>query len=87
MKKNITIEIDATITPEDVRAARQEVGREIGIRKNAYRNWVARGTMRQDDADAQMARMNKAYELLKAVEAALPVSGQMSFDLGGEGAI
>ena len=74
----ITITLNDEITPADALAARQEVGRELGIRKSAYRNWVARGTLRQADADAQMARMNKAYELLKAVEAALPAPGQMS---------
>ena len=80
----ITITLNDEITPADALAARREVGREIGIRKNAYRNWVERGTLRQADADAQMARMNKAYELLKAIEAALPMPGQMSFDLNEE---
>ena len=87
MKKTINIEIDAATTPEEVQAARQEVGREIGVRKSAYRHWVAGGSLRQADADAQMGRMYKAYELLKAIEKAFPCAGQMSFNLGEEDTI
>jgi hypothetical protein len=44
-----------------------EVGREIGLRKNVYANFVARHKLTQAEADEHIARMEAAYETLKWV--------------------
>lgn len=46
-----------------------EVGREIGLRKNVYPGFVARGKMDQAEADEHIARMEAAYKTLKWVKA------------------
>lgn len=44
-----------------------EVGREIGLRKNVYKNFVARGKFTQEEADLHIAKMEAAYATLKWV--------------------
>ena len=41
-----------------------EVGREIGLRRNVYPGMVARGKMRQGEADEHLARLEAAYTTL-----------------------
>ena len=41
-----------------------EVGREIGLRRNVYPQFVARGKMSQEEADAHLAKMEAAYTTL-----------------------
>lgn len=44
-----------------------EVGREIGLRRNVYAGFVARGKLTQAAADEHLARMEAAYATLKVV--------------------
>jgi hypothetical protein len=44
-----------------------EVGRELGLRRNVYPAFVARGKMSQDEADLHLARLEAAYATLKWV--------------------
>lgn len=44
-----------------------EVGREIGLRKNVYPHFVARGKFTQEEADDHIAKMEAAYATLKWV--------------------
>lgn len=44
-----------------------EVGREIGLRRNVYPGFVARGKLTQAAASEHLARMEAVYETLKAV--------------------
>lgn len=46
-----------------------EVGREIGLRRNVYPSMVARGKMRQAEADEHLRRIEAAYETLKWLDA------------------
>lgn len=46
-----------------------EVGREIGLRKNVYPGFVARGKLTQEEADEHIARIEAAYKTLKWVKA------------------
>lgn len=46
-----------------------EVGREIGLRKNVYPGFVARGKLDQSEADEHMARMEAVLRTLKWVKA------------------
>jgi len=57
----------AEYTQEELYAAIQEVGREIGYRKYCYPNWVLRGKLTQEKADVQLKNMRKAYEILKGI--------------------
>lgn len=41
-----------------------EVGRELGLRRNVYPGMVARGKMRQGEADEHLARLDAAYSTL-----------------------
>lgn len=47
----------------------QCVGRELGMRKNAYPKFIGRGTMTQEKADTELAHMSAVYRTLKALEA------------------
>lgn len=42
-----------------------EVGREIGLRKNVYPGFVARGKLEQSEADDHIAKMESVYATLK----------------------
>ena len=42
-----------------------EIQREIGLRKNVYPGLVARGKMRQSEADEHMARIEAALTTLQ----------------------
>lgn len=46
-----------------------EVGREIGLRRNVYRGYVARGKMEQSEADDHIAKMESVYATLKFIKA------------------
>lgn len=46
-----------------------EVGREIGMRRGAYPNFVARGRFTQEEADLHILRMEAVYKTLKWLEA------------------
>lgn len=46
-----------------------EVGREIGLRKNVYPAFVARGKMDQAEADLHMAKIEAVLETLKWLKA------------------
>ena len=41
-----------------------EVGREIGLRRSVFPQFVARGKMTQEEADEHMARMEAVYSTL-----------------------
>jgi len=41
-----------------------EVGREIGLRRNVYPSMVARGKMRQGEADEHLARLEAVFTTL-----------------------
>jgi hypothetical protein len=43
----------------------REVEREIGMRKRVYPSFVARGKLRQEDADRQIAIMQEVAEGLR----------------------
>lgn len=45
-----------------------EVGREIGLRRNVYPGFVAKGKMRQGEADEHIRRMEAALATLKWLE-------------------
>lgn len=45
-----------------------EVGREIGLRKNVYPSFVARGKMTQAEADDHTARMEQVLLTLKWIK-------------------
>ena len=57
-----------------------EVGREIGLRKNVYPGFVARGKLTQEEADDHLARMEAVYATLKWIKANRPslVADQMT---------
>lgn len=42
-----------------------EVGRELGLRRNVYPSFVARGKMTQEEADDHIARLDAVYSTLK----------------------
>lgn len=46
-----------------------EVGREIGMRRGAYPNFVARGRYTQEEADKRLLHMEAVYRTLKWLEA------------------
>lgn len=48
---------------------KDEVGREVGLRRNVYPRWVASGKLTQVAADRQIANMEAAYQTLKALAA------------------
>lgn len=52
------------------------VGREIGMRKNAYKKFVGSKRMTQADADRELATMAAVYETLKALKW-IPVSERL----------
>jgi len=41
-----------------------EVGRELGLRRNVYPQFIARGKMSQQEADEHMARLEAVYTTL-----------------------
>lgn len=45
-----------------------EVGREIGLRRNVYPQFVARGKFTQSEADEHIRRMEAALATLKWLE-------------------
>lgn len=45
------------------------VGRELGLRRNVYPKWIAKGRMTQEQADREIATMEAVYETLKRLEA------------------
>jgi hypothetical protein len=40
------------------------VGRELGIRRRVYVNWMALGRMKKDEADHEIACMEKVHEIM-----------------------
>lgn len=42
-----------------------EVAREVAMRRNVYRKWVASGKMKQVDSDKQIERMEGALKTLE----------------------
>lgn len=46
-----------------------EVGREIGMRRNVYKQFVAKGTMTQAEADRRIAVMEGVHRTLKWLQA------------------
>ena len=44
------------------------VGRELGLRRNVYPKWVAKGRMTQEKADHEIATMEAVYETFKRME-------------------
>jgi hypothetical protein len=61
--KEVTVTLETQIA---------ELKRELAVRENVYRSWIAKGTMRQEVADSQMARMRGAlHTLLELQEDAL----------------
>lgn len=48
------------------------VAREIALRRNVYPGWVARGKMKQEEAEHQIAAMNAVIDTLKDYQAMQP---------------
>lgn len=42
-----------------------EVGREIGLRRQVYPGFIARGKLSKEEADGHLARMEAVYATLK----------------------
>lgn len=48
----------------------QEVRRELALRKNAYPRWIKNGTLKEADAERQIARMQAVHDTLVGLTAA-----------------
>lgn len=44
-----------------------EVQREIAVRERVYPSWIQRGTLKQETADRNLARMRKVLETLQNI--------------------
>ena len=44
------------------------LAREIALRRNVYPKWVAKGNMRQEEADREVTRMEAALQSVKALQ-------------------
>ncbi len=44
------------------------IGREIGMRRNVYPRFVAKGTMKPEKADYELKCMETVYETLKRLK-------------------
>lgn len=57
------------MTTPSLKEQKDEVGREVGLRRNLYPKWVAAKRLTQETADRQIANMEAAYQTLKALAA------------------
>lgn len=44
------------------------LARELALRRNVYPKWVAKGKMRQEEADREIALMETALQSVKAFQ-------------------
>lgn len=57
------------IEKEKLKKAIQEVGREIGLRRNFYPKWIQSGRLTVEKSNEQINNMVYAYEVLKSLGA------------------
>lgn len=56
------------IEQEKLQKAIQEVGREIGLRRNVYPKWIQAGRLTSEKSHEQINNMVYAYEVLKSLK-------------------